>query len=172
MRLIREATARNKRVVVLKSGRSKAGAKAAASHTGAIVRGNDLVFDSAIKQAGAIRAYTLETFFDLTRALERFGPVSMKGNRIFLATFPGGEGVITTDLCEEEDLRLAEIEDKTVDKLRAVFPPWDIPPNPWDLGLTSQFNNPNVVYRVIIEAMLNDPNVDAIQWCFFFPKNS
>lgn len=175
LRLIREATARNKRVVVLKSGRSKAGAKAAASHTGAIVRGNDLVFDSAIKQAGAIRAYTLEAFFDLTRALERFGPVSMKGNRIFLATFPGGEGVITTDLCEEEGLRLAGIEDTTVDKLRSVFPPWDIPPNPWDLGLTAQFNNPNVVYRVIIEAMLNDPNVDALAiqlhpMVFLFPK--
>jgi len=175
LRLIREATARNKRVVVLKSGRSKAGAKAAASHTGAIVRGNDLVFDSAMKQAGAIRAYTLETFFDLTRAFERFGPVSMKGNRIFLATFPGGEGVITTDLCEEEGLRLADIDDTTVDKLRAILPPWDIPPNPWDLGLTIQFNNPNVVYRVMIKAMLEDANVDALAiqihpMAFLFPK--
>ncbi|MBU0733651.1 MAG: CoA-binding protein [Proteobacteria bacterium] len=175
LRLIREATARNKRVVILKSGRSKAGARAAASHTGAIVRGNDRVFDSAIKQVGAIRAYTLEAFFDLTRALERFGPVSMKGNRIFLATFPGGEGVITTDLCEEEGLRLAEVDDTTVDKLRAIFPPWDIPPNPWDLGLTIQFNNPNVVYRVMIEAMLEDPNVDALAiqihpMAFIFPK--
>lgn len=175
LRLIGEATDRNKRVVVLKSGRSKAGAKAAASHTGAIVQGNDLVFDSVIKQAGAIRAYTLETFFDLTRALERFGPVSMKGNRIFLATFPGGEGVITTDLCEEEGLRLAKIDDTIVDKLRPVFPPWDIPPNPWDLGLTAQFNHPIDVYRLIIEAMINDSNVDALAiqlhpMVFLFPK--
>jgi len=175
LRLIREATDRDKRVVILKSGRSKAGAKAAASHTGALVRGSDRVFDSAIKQAGAIRAHTLASFFDLTHALERFGPVSMKGNRIFLATFPGGEGVITTDLCEEEGLTLAEIDGANIDKLRSVFPPWDIPPNPWDLGLTVQFNHPNVVYRVIIEAMINDPNVDALAiqlhpMAFFFPK--
>jgi acyl-CoA synthetase (NDP forming) len=49
-----------------------------------------------------------------------------------------------------------------MDKLRPVFPPWNIPPNPWDLGLTVQFNHPNVVYRVIVEAMINDPQVDAL----------
>ena len=123
LRLIREARAQNKRVVVLKSGRTQAGAKAAASHTGAMVRGSDRVFDSAVKQSGALRATNLEEYFYLTRALERFGPVSMGGNRIFLATFPGGEGVIATDLCEMEGLELARVAPSTVDKLRPVFPP-------------------------------------------------
>ena len=175
LRLIREAAAIHKRVVVLKSGRTQAGAKAAASHTGALVRGSDRVFDSAVKQCGALRANNLEDFFYLTRALERFGPVSLKGNRIFLATFPGGEGVITTDLCEAEGLELAEIDSDTTDKLRSVFPPWDIPPNPWDLGLTVQFHEPNRVYRAIVEATMNDPNVDALAiqlhpMAFLFPK--
>jgi acyl-CoA synthetase (NDP forming) len=175
LRLIREAAAHNKRVVVLKSGRTQAGAKAAASHTVAMVRGSDRVFDSAMKQCGALRASTLEEFFYLTRALERFGPVSMKGSRLFLATFPGGEGVIATDLCEAEGLSLAEVDQATIEKLHKVFPPWDIPPNPWDLGLTVQFHEPNRVYRVIVEAMMNDPNVDALAiqlhpMAFLFPK--
>lgn len=160
--LLLEARTRGKPVVVLKSGRTQAGAKAAVSHTGAMVQGSDQIFDSAIRQCGALRADTLEAFFNLTRALERFGPLTMKDNRIFLATFPGGEGVILTDFCDREGLRLAQVGGPTMDKLRPVFPPWNIPPNPWDLGLTVQFNHPNVVYRVIVEAMINDPQVDAL----------
>ena len=157
-----EAKTQRKPVVVLKSGRTQAGATAAASHTGAMVLGNDRIFESAMKQCGVICADNLEEFFNLTRALERFGPLTMEGNRVFLATFPGGEGVILTDFCEREGLTLAQIDATTIDKLKSVFPPWNIPPNPWDLGLTVQFNPPNVVYRIIIEAMINDPEVDAL----------
>lgn len=160
--LIQQASARQKRVVVLKSGRSEAGARAAASHTGALVQGSDLVFDGAMRQCGALRAYNLEEFFDLTRALERFGSLSLKGNRIFLATVPGGEGVIVTDLCEHEGLRLADVEATTVDKLRSVFPLWEVSTNPWDLGLTVQFNDPAVVYRTLVESVIEDPNVDGL----------
>jgi acyl-CoA synthetase (NDP forming) len=175
LRLIREASVQDKRVVVLKSGRSKAGAKAALSHTGVLVQGSDLVFDGAMRQCGALRADSLDEFFDLTRALERFGPLSLKGNRIFLATFPGGEGVIVTDLCEQQGFRLAEVDKTTLDKLRPIFPPWEIPPNPWDLGLTVQFSDPSTVYRTLMESLVEDSNVDgfAIQlhpMAFLFPE--
>jgi acetyltransferase len=162
LQLIREASQAGKRVVVLKSGRTEAGARAAASHTGALVQGSDLVFDGAMSQAGAIRAHSMEEFFDLTRALERFGSLSMQGNRIFLATFPGGEGVILTDLCEQESLRLAQLGDPAREKLRSIFPPWEVLSNPWDLGLTIQFNHPGEVYGTIIQAAADDPNVDAL----------
>jgi len=162
LRLIREASTRGKRVVVLKSGRSEAGAKAALSHTGALVQGNDRVFDGAVAQCGALRAQSLEDFFDLTRALERFGSRSLKGNRVFIATLPGGEGVIVTDLLEQEGLRLAETCGATLDKLRGLFPAWDIPANPWDLGLTMQFHDPGTIYLTVLEAMVADPNVDAL----------
>ena len=162
LRLIRKASTQGKRVVVLKSGRSEAGAKAALSHTGALVQGNDRVFDDAMRQCGALRAHSLEDFFDLTRALERFGPLSLKGNRVFIATFPGGEGVIVTDLLEQEGLRLAETGSATLDKLRAIFPAWDIPANPWDLGLTVQFHDPGTVYPTVLDAMVAEPNVDAL----------
>lgn len=162
LRLIREASTKGKRVVVLKSGRSEAGARAALSHTGALVRGNDRVFDNAIRQCGALRARSLEDFFDLTRSLERFGPLSMRGNRVFIATFPGGEGVIVTDLLEQEGLCLADPGSATLDKLRPIFPPWDIPANPFDLGLTMQFHDPGSIYLTVLDAMIAEPNVDAL----------
>ena len=159
--LIKEASKRGKRVVVLKTGRTEAGIRAAASHTGVLVQGSDFVFDGAMRQCGAVRSYNLEEFFDLTRALERFGSLSLKGNRIFLATFPGGEGVIVTDLCEQEGLELAKLDDSTVHKLRPIFPPWEISPNPWDLGLTIQFHDPSALFKTLIDALIEDPNVNA-----------
>jgi acetyltransferase len=103
--------------------------------------------------------------------------VSLKGNRLFLATFPGGEGVILTDLCEQEGFTLAEVADASLEKLRPIFPPWEIPPNPWDLGLTVQFKDPGVIYRTLVESMIEDPNVDglALQMhpsALLFPKEN
>jgi acyl-CoA synthetase (NDP forming) len=162
LRLIRKASTQGKRIVVLKSGRSEAGARAALSHTGALVEGNDRVFDGAMRQGGALRARSLEDFFDLTRALERFGRLSLKGDGVFIATFPGGEGVIVTDLLEQEGLRLAEIGGPALDKLRPIFPAWDIPANPWDLGLTMQFHDPGRIYSTVLDAMVAEPNVHAL----------
>ena len=162
LKLIREGTDRGKRVVVIKTGRTGTGAKAAASHTGAIVKGSDLVFDGGLKQSGAMRVDTIEEFFDIARGLDRFGSLMPKGNRVALAMLPGGMGVMITDLCERAGLRLAEVEETTLNKLREVFPPWDIAPNPWDLGVTMQFADALKVYQVWIESMVQDPNVDIL----------
>ena len=161
LRLIREAS-RHKHVVVLKSGRTGAGAKMAASHTGVIVRGNDLVFDAALKQAGGIRAQDIEEFFDLARALERFGPYRLKGTRLAVATLPGGEAVVVTDLCRQAGFSLPRLQDKTREKLKGVFPPWDISGNPFDLGVTLQFHDPRKVYFTLLEALAEDPHVDGL----------
>jgi acetyltransferase len=161
LRLIREAS-RDKHVVVLKSGRTEAGARAVTSHTGVIVQGSDLVFDAALKQSGAIRAQTIEEFFDLTRALERFGHFLLAGNRIAIATLPGGEAVIVTDLCQHEGLTLARLQDETLNKMRPIFPPWEISGNPFDLGVSLQFNDPRKVYNHLLPAVLGDPGVDAL----------
>jgi len=161
LRLIREAS-RSKHVVVLKSGRTEAGAQMAASHTGVIVRGNDRVFDSALKQAGAIRAQNIEDFFELSRALERFGPYRFKGTRLAVATLPGGEAVVVTDLCHQAGFSLPRLQEKTLEKLKAVFPPWEISGNPFDLGVTLQFHDPRKIYQILLEALAEDPNVDAL----------
>jgi acyl-CoA synthetase (NDP forming) len=161
LRLIREAS-RSKHVVVLKSGRTEAGAQMAASHTGVIVRGNDLVFDAALKQAGAIRAQNIEDFFDLSRALERFGPYRFRGTRLAVATLPGGEAVVVTDLCHQAGFSLPRLQQETLEKLKPVFPPWEISGNPFDLGVTLQFHDPRKVYGTLLEAVARDPNVDAL----------
>jgi len=160
-RLLKEG-AKNKHIVILKSGRTEAGIKAAASHTGVMVQGNDYIFDSALRQAGAIRAQNIEEFFDLVKALERFGSLKMKGNRLAIATLPGGEAVVVTDLCHMEGFTLAPLEKETMQKLKVIFPPWDIAGNPFDLGVTLQFHDPLKVYPTLLEAFLTDKNVDAI----------
>ena len=152
----------HKHVVVLKSGRTEAGAQMAASHTGVMVRGSDAVFDAALRQAGAIRAYNIEEFFDLARALERFGPLTLKGNRLAIATLPGGEAVVVTDLCHQLGFSLSRFTAETREKLKPVFPPWDISGNPFDLGVTLQFHNPRKVYNTLLDAVAEDPNVDGL----------
>jgi acyl-CoA synthetase (NDP forming) len=161
LRLIREVSA-HKHIVVLKSGRTDAGAKMAASHTGVIVRGNDLVFDAALKQAGAFRAQNIEEFFDIARALERFGTLLLKGTRLAIATLPGGEAVVVTDICHQSGFSLSQFTEETRKKLKPVFPPWDISGNPFDLGVSLQFHDPRKVYDTLVEALAEDPNVDAM----------
>lgn len=161
LRLIREIS-RQKHVVVLKSGRTEPGARMAASHTGVIVRGNDLVIDAALRQAGAIRVQNIEEFFDITRALERFGPLLMKGTRLGIATLPGGEAVVLTDLCHQAGFSLPSLGEETRKRLKPIFPPWDISGNPFDLGVALQFHDPRKVYTTLMEAMVADPNVDAL----------
>ncbi len=160
--LIRQASVLGKRVVVLKSGRTEEGAKAAASHTGVLVKGNDRIFDRLLKQCGAIRAYTIEEFFDIARAMERFGPLTLKGDRIAVATLPGGEGVVMTDLVQQEGLKMAQVNETTITKLKPIFPPWEISANPFDLGVSLQFNDPLRVYETLVAALGEDENVDAL----------
>lgn len=159
--LIGEAASMGKPVVVLKSGRTEAGAKAAASHTGALVRGNDRVFDRILKQFGAIRADSIDEFFDLCRALERFDGLAPTGNRIVIATMPGGEAVVMTDRAGQSGWSMARVTDKTLERMRLVFPPWEMPANPFDLGVTMQFGHPVTVFNTLVEALASDPGVDA-----------
>jgi acetyltransferase len=169
--LIREAC-KSKRVVVLKSGRTEAGARAAASHTGVLVQGNDHIFDAALRQCGAVRAQNIEEFFEISRALERFGSIKPSGNRITIAVLPGGEGVVVTDLCQQEGLSMAEVTPETLDRLRPIFPSWDIEGNPFDLGVCLQFNDITEVYGRLVDSMIEDPNVDmmAMQLHFMAPR--
>ncbi|MBW1683344.1 MAG: CoA-binding protein [Deltaproteobacteria bacterium] len=173
--LIREASRAGKRMVVLRSGRTRAGARAAASHTGAMVRGNPRLFDAALRQHGAIPARGIEDFFHLCRALERFGPVSLRGNRLFVATVSGGEGVLITDLCGQAGFEMAPLAADTLEAARRLHIPWEISHNPWDLGVSTQFNGPDAVFEFLTAALAGDPTVDGVAMqlppmSFLFPK--
>ncbi|MFC2071498.1 acetate--CoA ligase family protein [Chloroflexota bacterium] len=158
MQLLKDTT-KEKPVIVLKSGRTAAGAKAASSHTGALMRSSDTIFDVALKQSGAIRVQGLDEFFDLAKIFEYLPP--MKKNRIAIGTQSGGEGVIATDLCQLNGLTLAKLSPETHSKLRSIFPPWDIPTNPFDINVCSQFNREVNVHSVFLDTLVDDPNVDC-----------
>ncbi len=157
--LLKSVTPR-KPVIILKTGRTRAGSRAAASHTGSLAGENDAVFDSAIRQAGAIRAQTLEEFFDLAKAFS-FLPLP-QGDRLAIITLSGGEGVIATDACEANGLKLATLGTKTHETLKEIFPRWEIPLNPFDGGVCMEFHleKPEIIFDTLT-AIPKDENVDC-----------
>jgi acetyl coenzyme A synthetase (ADP forming)-like protein len=146
---------RNKPVLVLKSGSTSSGAKAALSHTGSLA-GSDEIFDAVVKQTGMIRVYDWEEMFDLARALA-YQPAA-KGERVAVVTNGGGAGVMIADEIEKLGMKLAELSKETVAELRANFPSHVIVYNPIDL--TGDADNER--YRVAIEAVLKDRFVDSL----------
>jgi acyl-CoA synthetase (NDP forming) len=106
-----------KPVVVIKAGRSTAGARAAASHTGAIA-GSDKVYDAAFEQSGIIRAQDMEEFFDIGKALAMQPPAL--GKNIGILTDAGGPGVMTVDELEKLGLTVDRFHQETDEKFEAL----------------------------------------------------
>ncbi len=149
------ATARNKKVIVIKSGRMAEGAKAATSHTGALA-GNDEVFDAAIRRAGMLRVYTIQNLFDAVETLAHM-PV-IKGNRLFILTNGGGIGVLATDSLIAKGGHLAELAPETLASLNQFLPANWSQSNPVDIIGDSDAER----YVKALKVLLNDPNYDAI----------
>ncbi|MCK4483170.1 CoA-binding protein, partial [Candidatus Bathyarchaeota archaeon] len=114
--------AKKKPIIVLKSGRSPAGIKASFSHTGSLAV-NDEVFDAACKQAGVIRVDgDLEKLLDITKAFA-LQPLP-KGNKVGVITVTGAGGVMTSDECAKQGLKLADLSDQTLAEIRSNMPSW------------------------------------------------
>ncbi len=116
LKIARKVTAK-KPVVVIKSGRSSAGARAAASHTGAIA-GSDKIYDAAFEQCGVIRARDMEEFFDIAKALAMQPPAMDKN--IGILTDAGGPGVMTVDECEALGLTVDRFSEETLQKFQEL----------------------------------------------------
>jgi acetate---CoA ligase (ADP-forming) len=119
-----------KPVVLLKAGRTTEGARAVSSHTGALA-GSDAAFDAAVRQAGAVRAQTIEELFDLAHALES-QPVP-RGRRLLIVTNGGGLGIVATDAAREAGLAVPPLEPPLRDRLRPGLPETASLGNPVDL---------------------------------------
>jgi acetyltransferase len=119
-----------KPVVVLKAGRSAEGARAVSSHTGALA-GSDLAFETAVRQAGAVRARSIEELFDIARALET-QPLP-KGRRLVVVTNGGGLGIVATDAARDVGLTVPALAADTRARLGAVLPSTAGLTNPIDL---------------------------------------
>jgi acetyl coenzyme A synthetase (ADP forming)-like protein len=116
LKIAKKVTAK-KPVVVIKSGRSSAGARAAASHTGAIA-GSDKIYDAAFEQCGVIRARDMEEFFDIAKALAMQPPAMDKN--IGILTDAGGPGVMTVDECEALGLTVERFSEETLRKFQEL----------------------------------------------------
>ena len=160
-RIAREIT-RRKPIIAVKAGRSAAGARAASSHTGALA-GVDTATDALLAQCGVIRVDSVEELFDMAMAFGRV-PVP-KGNRVAVVTNAGGPGIIITDACEALGLSVAELSTETQARLRKNLPDEASVRNPVDMIATATPES----YRLALEAVLADPNVDAAIAAFVPP---
>lgn len=149
------AAGRNKMVVAVKAGRAEAGARAAASHTGALA-GRDDVYDTALRRAGILRVDTIEELFEAAETLERSRP--LVGDRLAVVTNGGGAGVMAVDALIASGGRLAELSQTTMAKLNAVLPATWSKGNPVDIIGDAGPER----YTQAVEALLADPGVDAL----------
>jgi len=146
---------RSKPVVVLKSGTSSAGAQAASSHTGALA-GSDRAYDTAFRQSGILRAYSMEEFFNYAAAFS-YLPIP-KGDRVAIVTNSGGPGIICTDSIEANGLTVARFSKETTEALRENLPPEANIYDPVDLIGDADKGR----YLFAMDRVLADDNVDAV----------
>ena len=147
--------ARSKPVIVLKSGRHVASSKAANTHTGALI-GSDAVFDVALSRSGAVRASTFGQLFaaaEILSAHKRMG-----GNRLGIVTNGGGAGVLAADRAGDLNVEVAALEDKTVDALDKILPPFWSRSNPVDILGDAGGDK----YAAAVKACLDDKNLDGV----------
>jgi acetyltransferase len=149
------AAARTKPVLVLKAGRSQAGARAAASHTGALA-GADAVYDAAFRRAGMLRVDTMAQLFEAAETLALTG--EQIGNHLAIVTNGGGAGVLAADALAAAGGELAALAPETTVRLDRMLPATWSRGNPVDIiGDAS-----GARYAGAISAVLADPGVDAL----------
>ncbi len=153
---------RRKPIIVVKSGRSKVGARAAASHTGALAASDALV-DAMLAQAGVMRAETVEELFDLAMAFS--GRSLPRSRRTAVVTNSGGPGILAADALERHLVELPELAAQTVARLKPLFPEEASLRNPLDMIASA--TPPG--YRAALAALLDDPGVDSALAIFVPP---
>jgi acetyl coenzyme A synthetase (ADP forming)-like protein len=152
---IARRVARRKPIVAVKSGRTRAGARAASSHTGSLA-GADNAVDALCRQSGVIRTDTIEEMFDVAMLLAN-QPLPA-GGRVGIVTNAGGPGIMASDACESHGLELPALADATVNALRAFLPPEASVRNPVDMIASATPES----FEKSVRLVVNDPNVDAV----------
>jgi acetyl coenzyme A synthetase (ADP forming)-like protein len=153
-RFIDVASRIRKPIIALKTGRSRAGSKAALSHTGSLA-GADRIYDGAFKQAGVIRARVIEELFDSALALSISPPAD---DGIGIISNGGGAAILAADLCEDLGLHLPDPSDDTVRMLKSVLPAIATPANPLDTAGDGSYE----MFKDVTGIMLSDPGINAL----------
>lgn len=146
---------KKKPVVVVKAGRTEAGARAASSHTGALA-GTDEGAAALFRQAGVIRVDTVEEMLETSLALSRCALPA--GNRVAVLTNAGGPGIMAADALAREGLVVTTLEVSTRERLRALLPREAAVNNPVDMIASAG----PAEYGACLDLLLADPNVDAV----------
>lgn len=154
IRVAREVS-KKKPIIAIKSGVTKAGARAVSSHTGSLA-GSEQAYSAAFRQAGVIRAESLQDMFDFARAFAYLPPLT--GDRIAIVTNAGGPGILATDALERSGLKLARFENECLRDLVAFLPDAASAANPVDVLGDAHADR----YEFAIERVIKDPNVDAL----------
>ncbi|AAL80656.1 acetyl-CoA synthetase [Pyrococcus furiosus DSM 3638] len=145
---------KKKPVIALKAGKSESGSRAAASHTGSLA-GSWKIYEAAFKQSGVLVANTIDEMLSMARAFTQPLP---KGNRVAIMTNAGGPGVLTADEIDKRGLKLANLEEKTIEELRSFLPPMAAVKNPVDMIASARGED----YYRTAKLLLQDPNVDIL----------
>ncbi len=146
---------RDKPVVAIKSGVTASGSRAVSSHTGSLA-GSEAAYKAAFRQAGVIRATSMESLFDYARAFA-YQPL-LKGNRIGIVTNAGGPGILATDALERAGLEIPRLSRETVEVLTDYLPGAASVGNPVDVLGDALADR----YEQAIRMVLTDPNVDGL----------
>ncbi len=146
---------RNKPVVAIKSGVTKSGSRAVSSHTGSLA-GSEAAYKAAFRQAGVIRAVSMESLFDCARAFA-YQPL-LPGNHIGIVTNAGGPGILATDALERTGLRIPRLSRDTVEALMDYLPGAASAANPVDVLGDALADR----YERAIRLVLDDPEVDGL----------
>ncbi|HHS97348.1 MAG TPA: CoA-binding protein [Chloroflexi bacterium] len=154
MEVARRVT-RKKPVVAVKSGVTRAGSRAVSSHTGSLA-GSEAAYQAAFRQAGVIRAQSMERLFDYARAFA-YQPLPA-GDRVAIVTNAGGPGILATDALEHAGLRLARLKPETIEALMADLPSAASAANPVDVLGDALADR----YEHALRLVLADPGVDAV----------
>lgn len=159
---IARRVARRKPIVAVKSGRSRAGARAAASHTGSLAAG-DVAVDALFHQAGVIRTDTLEELFDVASVLAN--QALPKGKGVGILTNAGGLGILCADACEAAGLQVPELSEANQAALRELLPREASVNNPVDMIASATPKQ----YSKSLSIIARDPSIHSIVVIFIPP---
>src|SRR4029453_3106533 len=144
-----------KPIVVIKAGRTPEGAKAAMSHTGALM-GADEVYDALFLQSGVIRVDTMQELFDLATAFSK-QPIPKNDKGTVIVSNAGGPAIISTDACSKYGMKLADISSSR-EEISKVIPPHGSARNPVDIVGDADFNR----FEKVLDEVLSNANVSAV----------
>jgi len=157
-KLAEQALLINKPIIILKTGRSSAGIRAAASHTGSLA-GSDKIYDGFFKQTGIVRADDYEDIISFSKLfLSKKLPA---GKNTVIVTSSGGRGINEADRCEAYGLKINPLNVDIQEEIELTIPPFASASNPVDLTAAAAVSNPEL-YLEPLKVLANDPDTDII----------